>query len=94
MAFKAKPAPRRTARASEAVGLARRDARKLNPHTDRNQAGEICCYDGRDLTGWLIPRGTGWLAYAASGKFLGSFASDRLAASAVYEAAKRAGSAR
>ncbi|MFW6028056.1 MAG: hypothetical protein ACOC9Q_00835 [bacterium] len=69
----------------------KRNDQKNSRQSRINQPGTIEVYDGRIHTGSLVPRGNGWLAYAASGKFLGGFGSDRLAARAVYEAARPGG---
>lgn len=92
MARTKKPAPRVRSRASNGVLAGERDSQKfISRRTILQQPGTVEVFDGRLHTGSLVPRGNGWLAYAASGKFLGSFGSDRLAARAVYEAQRPRG---
>lgn len=87
MRGKTKPAhPRGKARASETVVAGRRDTQEtISTRTIRQQDGEVAVYDGLTCTGWLQPKNGGWLAFTAEGKFLGSHASDRIAARAVYQ---------
>ena len=89
---RAKPAPGARQRASGIVDAGAFDGPQHSTSRRHVQLpGEITCYDGRACTGWLVPRGTGWLAYAASGKFLGQFGSDKLGARAIYEASRPGG---
>ena len=54
------------------------------------QAGEILCYSGLELIGWLQARHGRFLAFRADGSLIGSFASSRLATSSIYDAQRLA----
>lgn len=87
-----KPAAPGRARASETVSVGRRDNQKSTHFPRKNQSpGEVAIYDSLAFIGHLVPKGKGWLAYNSSGKFLGGFASDRLGATAVYQAHRPGG---
>jgi hypothetical protein len=84
-----KPAPGARQRASGNVFAGATDKSQHSTHRRHiQQPGEICCYSGRDLDGWLQPRNGRWLAFDGDCRLIGSFASDRIAASAIYKAAR------
>jgi hypothetical protein len=95
MAGKAKPAPRQRARASDDVRAGERDSQKnISTQTKFQQPGEIAIYDSLDFIGRLVPKGIGYLAFTAQGRFLGQRGSSRIAASLVDQASNRPGAAR
>ena len=94
MGGKQRPAALGRERASGDVVAGQRDDREFNRTRTEKQVGEVSIYDGLTAVGHLLPRGPGhWLAYSDSGKFLGQFGSDRLAAKAVFEASRPRGCA-
>lgn len=86
MSVKTKPAAPRRTRASGIVLAAERDTQNtISTRTINQQVGDVVVYDGMTCSGWLQARNGGWLAFANSGKFLGQYASQKLAATAVYQ---------